>query len=111
MTAYSNFAEFAEQNKDTMFRLQVYRRMFTPEEQEKKYIDQGFFEDTYLMNCKIEDVIPLENGDWLIGFRMWDDEEPLHEREYCRLSEIRLSWFDCDQINYHEDDEENEWTD
>lgn len=109
MTAYTNFADFAERNKDTTLRLQVYRRMFTPEEQEKKFIDQSFFEDIYLMTGRIEEVVPLGNGDYLIGFRVWDDDEPLHERSYYRLSEIRLSWFENDQEGYQNDDDDG-WT-
>lgn len=109
MKAYSNFADFAEANKDTMFRFLVYRRMFTPEEQEKKFIDQSFFEDIYFAHGKIEEVLPLGNGDWLIGFRMWVDDEECHERSYFRLSEIRLSWYDCDQDGYEEKEDDSDW--
>ena len=42
---YGDFFSFLERNKDRLFRFWVYKRMFTPLEQEMMYTDQDVYED------------------------------------------------------------------
>ena len=53
-------------NGDRLFRYRVYRRMFTPYEQEKKYMDQSDFESDYHQFGYIEEAIDLGNGEWYL---------------------------------------------
>lgn len=80
-----------------IYRYVIYRRMFTPYEQEHAFSDESQYEDIHFTFGFIEDAIELGGGEWLLGFRKIDGDEVYDEIEYCRLSEIRLSYFDCDQ--------------
>ena len=57
-TAYGSFFEFLEKNKDRIFRFWVYKRMFTPLEQEKMYLDQDVYEDTFAAIAKMHQRFP-----------------------------------------------------
>lgn len=88
-------------NEGRIFRYVIYRRMFTPYEQQHAFSDESLYEDYNYSFGYIEEAIELGNSEWLLGFRKVDDDgEPLDEIEYCRLSEIRLSCFDCDQYSF-----------
>lgn len=83
--------------EDKLFRFVVYRRIFTPYEQEQKFSDESQYEDTHFTFGYIKELINLENGDYLIGFNICDDDgSGLGIIEYYRLSEIRLSCFESD---------------
>lgn len=85
--------------EDKLFRFVVYRRIFTPYEQEQKFSDESQYEDTHFTFGYIKELINLENGDYLIGFNICDDDgSELGVIEYYRLSEIRLSCFDVDNL-------------
>lgn len=85
-------------NPDMVFRFLVYRRMFTPDEQDAKYSDETFYENggAYQYGI-IEDAVDLGGGEWLLGIRIMDDETLYDEVNYYRLSEIRLFRFKADQ--------------
>jgi hypothetical protein len=95
-------------NESRIFRFLVYRKIFTPYEQERKYIDESQFEDTYYSYGQIEEAVDLGNGDWLLGFRGICDGVRCKYISYYKLSEIRLSCFDCDQDMLNEEYEEGE---
>ena len=79
--------------EDRLFRFVVYRRFYTPYEQEQKFSDESFYEDTHFTFGYIKELINLENGDYLIGFELADDDGTSFDTvEYYRLSEIRLSY-------------------
>jgi hypothetical protein len=94
-------------NIDTVFRFLVYRRMFTPYEEEHKFIDDTEFADTHYAFAKIVDMVPLGRDDWLLEMRILDEEgRDCGRIEYWRLSEIRLCRFDIDneeQCNEEDD--------
>lgn len=90
-------------NEGKIFRYVIYRRMFTPYEQEQAFTDESQYEDTHFTFGFIEEAIELGGGEWLLGFRKVYDGEVYDEIEYCRLSEIRLSCFDCDQNMFTEE--------
>lgn len=97
-TEINHMEKWLNDNKDTVFRFCIYRRMFTPEEQNAKYSDETHFENggCYTIGI-IEDFAHLDD-DWLIGFRsVFEDGGRGSNIEYVRLSEIRLHKFDCDQ--------------
>ena len=99
-------------NEGRIFRYVIYRRMFTPYEQERAFSDESQYEDYHFTFGFIEEAIDLGGGEWLLGFRKIIDGDTCDEIEYCRLSEIRLSCFDCDQDMFTEDDDEDgdyEW--
>jgi hypothetical protein len=100
MTKYSNFIEFAQAHKDIPFRFWVYRRIFTPYEQEKKFTDESYYEDTCCKIAYIKELIILPDDDILIGFVSIDyNETDIKCCEYLKLSEIRLVRYDGDLID------------
>ena len=106
MIDYQNFSDFAQAHENIPFRFWVYRRMYTPLEQEKKFTDEDFYEDTYCKIAYIREHIMLPDGDILIGFEGVDffgttDNEgrPLDCIEYYKLSEIRLERYDGDMYD------------
>lgn len=111
---YNSFPDFCRQNKNIPFRYWIYRRIFTPYEQDKKYADDSFYEDSYCKVAYINSCIDLGNGDYLIGF---EDTEAFHDKEmkrsieFCKLSEIRLEWYEHDQEWYSEEEEDGEVSD
>ena len=99
---YRSFTEFANDNSKTIFRYWIYRRGFTPYEQEGKFLDESMFEDIHCRCAYIHDVIFLPDDDILIGFLDSDcanDPEAKNNIQYCKLSEIRLELYEGDQEN------------
>lgn len=100
-------------NDDRIFRYLVYKKVFTPYEQEKAFMDESEYENGgYYTMCIIEEAIDLGNGDHLLGLREIADDGMIFKYiRFLRLSEIRLSCFDDDQSiklyerNSEEDDE------
>ena len=56
-------------NSDRIYRFVVYKKLFTPYEQDKKFSDESQFEDTHYRFGFIEEAIELGQGEWLLGFR------------------------------------------
>lgn len=83
--------------EDRVFRVNVYKRMFTPYEQAKQFTDETEFVDTYSKPVRIKEVIPLGNGDFYIGFVSAYAE--CKDIEYYKLSEIRLTFIPTDMEN------------
>lgn len=82
---------------DRIVRFLVYRRLFTPYEQEQAFIDETQFEGTRYRFGIIEEALDLGIGDWLLGIREIIDGESCDGIEYYRLSEIRLSYYESDR--------------
>lgn len=96
-----DFWTFLRDTSDRIFRYWVYKRVFTPLEQEKKYIDQSEYEDTCAHTGIIRECAELPNGDFLLGF-----SDPGSEyTEYYRLSEIRLAYSPDDAESDYDDPE------
>lgn len=79
---------------DRIYRYLVYRKMFTPYEQQKAFADETQFDDYHYSFAKIEEAIDIGN-DWLIGMRTVDPETGCEEDiiEYHKLSDIKISYF------------------
>lgn len=93
-------------NSDRIYRFVVYKKLFTPYEQDKKFSDESQFEDTHYRFGFIEEVIELGQGEWLLGFREVIDGEVCSYISYFKLSDIQLSFFEQDQGMLSDEDEE-----
>ena len=107
---YGSFFEFLEKNKDRLFRFWVYKRMFTPLEQEKMYLDQDVYEDCHAHTGIIKEAIVLPDNDLLLGFYIIagttaEEEDPYRHLEYYKLSEIRMEYRPVDLEEYYGGDE------
>lgn len=92
----------------TIYRFNVYRRMYTPYEEEHKFMDETEFTDSHYEFGRIKDMAPLNKTDYLIEMRICDEDgEDFGRSEYYRLSEIRLSKFDCDNGEENCDEEDD----
>ena len=92
-----------DEGEDRVFRLWVFKKMFTPYEQEQKFIDESVYEDVHCKFVRIKELIELADGDYLIGFQ--DAESNIEYLEYLKLSEIRLDYNPNDINNIGDDDE------
>lgn len=93
-------------NSDRIYRFVVYKKLFTPYEQDKKFSDESQFEDNHYRFGLIEEVIELGQGEWLLGFREVIDCEVCSCISYFKLSDIQLSFFEQDQGMLSDEDEE-----
>lgn len=84
----------------------MYKKLFTPYELDKKFVDESQFEDTNYRFGFIEEAIELGNGEWLLGFREVIDDEVCNCITYLNLSDIRLFYFEKDQNMMNQDEEE-----
>ena len=106
---YESVNDWVNENADKVFRYNIYRKVYTPYEQEKKYIDESMYENDSYEYAFIEDIIELKD-DFLIGFRstLPDFQWKKYDKIYCRLSEVRISYDEHDQIDYEEPEDEQE---
>lgn len=111
---------FLDVGYDRVFRILKYRRVgdWTPEEIDKKYIDQSQYVDSYYHFVKIKEAIELPDGDILIGFVDFTDlncNDLLNvdfnrlSVSYEKLSQIHLDYFPEDeQLFYIKEDNYND---
>ena len=107
---YGDFFSFLERNKDRLFRFWVYKRMFTPLEQEMMYTDQDVYEDYHAHTGIIKEAIIRTDKDLLLGFYInagttSEEEDPYRHLEYYKLSEIRMEYRPVDMEEYYGGDE------
>ena len=91
------FEQYLTADPDKIWRFLVYKRMFTPYEQEQKFSDDDEFTSIHYEFAKIKNVFPVDN-DFIIIFDILDSDDKEsygHEKIY-RLSEIRLSSYEYD---------------
>ena len=93
-------------NDGRIYRFLVYKKMFTPYEQERRFVDESQFEDVHFRFAFIEEAVDLGNGEWLIGFREIIDDDICGHIDYNKLSDIQLSYFEVDQGMLMEDDKD-----
>ena len=101
VTVYEDFRQFIEQNPNRIFRYWVYRRMYTPYEQKQGFMDESFFEQSQALFGVIREVIPLTNGDLLLGIAdITEDTSELtaenRQMAYHRLSDLHLMYMPLD---------------
>lgn len=102
---YSCFADFINKNEPRVIRFWVYKRIFTPLEMDKKFIDQGCYESNCSRIGVIREVIILPDNDLLLGIAelcedVSDMLSDMRCLEYYKLSELRIAYFPRDDIEY-----------
>ena len=106
---YDSFSDFVKKNKETIFRYWVYKRLFTPYEQDNKFEDESIFEDALCEIAYIKECISLPNGDFLLGFIPVEyiEDPDIHYQliDYYKLSEIRLMYCQLDEKNKENENE------
>ena len=98
---HESFEDFAKAYEGQILRYLIYRRMFTPREQEEKYIDESVYEDTHMNTGILREVTRLPDNDYLLGFAVVAEDyaEGINLEcgiEYVKLSEIRLYYYPVD---------------
>lgn len=89
--------------EERVFRMWVFKKMFTPYEQDEKFSDESVYIDDTCKFVMIKEIIELPDGDLLIGFQ--DTDSDIEYLEYLKLSEIRLDYNPNDINNIGDDDE------
>ena len=96
----TDFETWLMDESDTrIFRYCIYKKVYTPLEQEKKYMDESEYEDggAYTF-AKIEEAIDLGISGWMLGMReIYEDGVLAKNIKYVMLNDIRLWSFDEDQ--------------
>ena len=101
MRIHNNIKEFFHAHDGHIFRFWVYKKMFTPYEQDNKFLDESIYENEHCYYGRIVDVVTLPDNDILIAFQI--DENYLEGKKdinyvsYYKLSEIHLDWCIDDQ--------------
>ena len=72
---------------DRLYRYLVYKRMFTPYEQQHAFEDESVYEDTHYELCQIAEAIDL-GGDWLLGLRTIGEDGKVYN--LCQRKGIQL---------------------
>lgn len=81
-------------NKDKIYRVLIYKKMFTPLEVEKKYIDESEFTENSYTLVHIVEGIEVPN-DVLLKMLIANTEEE-NKYIYKKLSDIQIEEFDFD---------------
>ena len=105
MQLYQSFPDFIQENEGTVFRVWVYKKMFTPYEKENAFVDESVFENPVGESGVIRQCIPIGNGDFLLGIQLTFDEPAKDTYDmlvFYRLSEIRLEYYRNDQLKEEE---------
>lgn len=98
----------SDEAEDRVFRMWVFKRMFTPYEQEEKFTDESVYEDDTCKFVMIKEIIELADGDYLIGFQDADDADSDNlYLEYYKLSEIRLDYCQSDKERLEDESLDN----
>lgn len=85
---YNSFAEYLKSlPRDTIFRLWQYKRMFTPYEQDEKFLDESQYVNDECDHIRILGVITLPNDLLLATTYAYGDGKYI---SYYKLSEISL---------------------
>ena len=101
----TDFTTWLLDNNGRIYRYWVYKRMFTPAEQEAKWSDQSCYECDECFYGRIEEAVELPDGDVLIGFASPACDGTRHEGalEYYKLSEIQLAYYPADAEDFYDD--------
>ena len=96
-------------SEERVFRMWVFKKMFTPYEQDEKFLDESVYVDDTCKFVIIKEMIELPDGDLLIGFQDADDADSDNlYLKYYKLSEIRLDYCQSDKER-REDEPLDSW--
>ena len=91
--------------EERVFRMWVFKKMFTPYEQDEKFSDESVYVDDICKYVMIKELIELPDGDLFIGFQDADDADSDNlYLEYYKLSEIRLDYCQSDKERLEDED-------
>lgn len=90
--------------EERVFRMWVFKKMFTPYEQDENVLDDSVYVDDTCKYVMIKELIELPDGDLLIGFQDTDNDNLY--LEYYKLSEIRLDYCQSDKERLEDDFDE-----
>ena len=88
--------------EERVFRMWIFKKMFTPYEQDEKFSDESVYVDDTCKFVMIKELIELPDGDLLIGFQDADSDNLY--LEYYKLSEIRLDYCQSDKERLEDED-------
>lgn len=92
-----DFGSWISKNYGKIFRYLVYKKLFTPYEQQQAFFDESIYEDSCYSYGIIEEAISLGDGKWFLGIRrVYEDNEIGDIIEYYRLDEIKIEYFEYD---------------
>lgn len=99
--SYENLADFIRENPNRIYRYWIYRHGYTPYEQKQCYSDESLFEETRARLGVLREVIPLSDGNALLGFAEFIEDtseitSEVRALTYYRLSEIRMTYMPID---------------
>lgn len=106
---YNNFDQWVEAHCNDIFRMWEYKKMFTPYEQEQKFIDESIYVDSHCSFIIIKEVIHISSNKIMIGVRHIYDftkseiEESNPQLSYYMLDEIKLDLYPEDSIEIDND--------
>lgn len=99
--SYDSLADFVRENLNRIYRYWIYRHGYTPYEQKQCYSDESLFEETHARLGVLREVIPLSDGNALLGFAEFIEDtseivSDVRAITYYRLSEIRMTYMPMD---------------
>lgn len=99
MLEFVSVPDFLMAHEDDIFEFWVYRKVYTPYEQQQAFLDESVYEDTSAIFGFIAECTSLGAGDFLLGFRIIADPDEDNVQsyrgpiEYYKLSEIRMKLY------------------
>ncbi len=99
MVEFQSVSDFFRSHQNDIFRFWVYRKVYTPYEQQQAFMDESMFEDSSANYGFVIECVPLGNGDFLVGFQTVADPDEIGVQsynglvEYYKLSEIRMGLY------------------
>ena len=109
MLQITDMPTWISDNSDRIYGFLVYKKIYTPYEQQQKFEDESQFEDEQLTFCKIKEAVDLGSGDWLLGLQLLFEDDPNEDTnnlDYHRLSDIQLCSYGWMQHRFDEDMED-----
>lgn len=108
VTTYDDVREFFREHENRLFRYLVHKRIFTPYEMAKQFIDQSCYESSCYHRGYVREIVFLPDGDVLLGIaEIFESDADLHDEyrnmKYYRLSDIRLEFFPKDADEFAEE--------
>lgn len=103
----TDFETWVLDNSDRVYRYWVYKKMFTPYEQDQKFTDETCYECEECSFGCIQEAIELPDGDILLGFVDPADVGTGVEGYiiYQKLSEIHINYSPNDQEEFADEDD------
>lgn len=96
---YGDMETFIHDFSDKLIRFWVYKKLFTPLEVDKKYMDQSYFESNTATIGYIRVAVNIGGGDYLLGIEPdFGDGQNDKDLWFYRLSEIRFNILEIDQL-------------